>query len=153
MIPIEQRDGLLPHKSNSADRKFNGKGLFVDGFENPGPSYDRTAIAAAMIDSVISESLNNVPAFLLSSDISNGSLRAAFSQPGSWAMGTVGVDSCSINSSGVLSGGRGGDGFLGACRRIPREIFRETLRRPRACLAKGTDGVRPTMLSPIVFVF
>jgi hypothetical protein len=31
-----QRDGLLPHKRNSADRKFNGKGLLVDGFEKPG---------------------------------------------------------------------------------------------------------------------
>src|SRR5690242_19747391 len=32
----------------------------------------------------------------------------AFSQPGSWAMGTVGIDSSAINSSDVYSGGRGG---------------------------------------------
>jgi hypothetical protein len=36
MVAIEQRDGLLPHKRNSAERKFNGKGLLVDGFEKSG---------------------------------------------------------------------------------------------------------------------
>ncbi len=37
MVAIEQRYGLLPHKRNSTDRKFNGKGLLVGGFEKSGP--------------------------------------------------------------------------------------------------------------------
>jgi len=33
MIPIEQRDYVLPHKCNSAE---GGQGLLVDGFEKSG---------------------------------------------------------------------------------------------------------------------
>ena len=56
-------------------------------------------------------------------------------------MGTVGIDSSSINSSGVYSGGSGGGmGFCARDGKFFREFFDKTLRRPGARFAKRANG-------------
>jgi len=66
VIAIEKRNGLLTNKSNSAQGKLNSQGLFVNRFQKSWTKFAiGTAIAAAIIASVISESLNSLPAFLL----------------------------------------------------------------------------------------
>ena len=56
-------------------------------------------------------------------------------------MGTVGIVSSSINSSGVYSGGSGGGNwFLRAGGEFFRKFFDKTLRRPRARFAERANG-------------
>jgi hypothetical protein len=56
-------------------------------------------------------------------------------------MGTVGIDSSSINSSDVYSGGRGGGmGFWARVANSSGNFFDKTLRRPRAGFAKCANG-------------
>src|SRR6516225_9002216 len=75
----------------------------------------------------------------------------AFSQPGSWAMGTVGIDCSSINSSGVYSGGRGGGmGFLARAANSSGN-FSTKLCVGHAHASPNAQMVRPAMLSPMVF--
>src|SRR5262249_4515978 len=107
----------------------------------PGPSSRCTAMAAAMIDSVICESLNAFPAFLLSSDISNGSFRAGFFPAGVVGHGD-GRNRFFLDQffGCVLRREGWGNGFLGTRREFLREFFDKTLRWPRAGFAKCTDG-------------
>src|SRR5438876_7356715 len=107
----------------------------------PGPSWRCTAMAAAMIDSVISESLNNVPAFLLSSDISNRSSRPGFFP--AWVVGHGDGGNRFFFDQFVrcvFGWERWGNGFLGARRKFFREFFDKTLCWPRAGFAKCADG-------------
>src|SRR4030095_10600228 len=97
-------------------------------------------MAAAMIDSVISESLN-FPAFLLSSDILNGSFCAGFFPAGVMGHGHGGNRFFFDQFFRCVLGREGwGDGVLGARRKFFREFFDEALRRPRTRLAKCANG-------------
>src|SRR5215831_5282512 len=67
MIPIEQRDCVLPHKRNSARGEFHGKGLLVDGFEKSGPklAMDRNRRCNDLLcDFRVPQQCSCVPAFL-----------------------------------------------------------------------------------------
>src|SRR5207247_9765764 len=75
----------------------------------------------------------------------------AFSQPGSLAIGTVGIDSSSINSSGVYSGGRGGGTGFRARAANSWGNFSTKLCVGHAQASPNAQMVRPAMLSPIVF--
>src|SRR4030095_4469235 len=110
--------------------------------KKPGPSSRWTAIAAAMIDSEISESLNPLPAFLLSSDIDlDNSFCAGFFPAGVVGHGDGGNRFFFDQFFRCVLGREGwGNGFLGALHKFFREFFDEALRRPGACLAKRADG-------------
>src|SRR5439155_15608363 len=78
-------------------------------------------------------------------------LAPAFSQPGSWAMGTVGIDSSSINSSDVYSGGRGGGTGFWARVANSSGNFSTKLCVGQAQASPNAQMVRPAMFLPIVF--
>src|SRR5207237_6245824 len=78
-------------------------------------------------------------------------LAPAFSQPGSWAMGTVRIDSSLINSSGVYSGGRGGGTGFWARVANSSGNFSTKLCVGHAQASPKAQMVRPAMLSHIVF--
>src|SRR5207248_6790141 len=75
----------------------------------------------------------------------------AFSQPGSWARGLVGIFSRSINSRDVFSGGNGGGIDLRACAANSSGNFSTKLCVGQAQASPNAQMVRPAMLSPIVF--
>jgi len=68
MIPIKQRHRILPDELNSAERKFNGKCFFVNGFEE---AWSERAMHAnrsgnnLLRDFGISETFSCFPAFLI----------------------------------------------------------------------------------------
>src|ERR1700740_2831742 len=97
----------------------------------------------------VSEILSFFPAFLIHNQVVP--FAPAFSQPGSWAIGTVGIDSSSINSSDVYSGGRGGGiGFWARAANSSGNFSTKLFVGP-AQASPNAQMVRPAMLSPIVF--
>src|SRR6266516_3116876 len=75
----------------------------------------------------------------------------AFSQPGSCAIGVVGICSSSINASGVYSGGSGGGRGLVARAANSAGNFWTKLCVGHAQASPKAQIVRPAILSPIVF--
>src|SRR4030095_3017841 len=110
--------------------------------KKPGPSSRWTAIAAAMIDSEISESLNPLPAFLLSSDIDlDNSFCAGFFPAGVVGHGDGGNRFFPDQFVRCVLGREGwGNGLLRARGKFLREFLNETLRRPRTGFAKCANG-------------
>ena len=74
----------------------------------------------------------------------------AFSHPGSCAMGRVGINSSSISSSGVYSGGRGGGTGFRARAANSSGNFSTKLCVGHAQASPKAQMVRPAMLSPTV---
>ena len=67
-------------------------------------------------------------------------------------MGAVGIDSCSINSSGVYSGGSGGGiGFWALGGKFLREFFDRNFASARSRLRRRRRWCVPAMLSAMVF--
>src|SRR5207247_1805829 len=75
---------------------------------------------------------------------------SGFLQPGSWAMGTVGISSFSISSLGVYSGGRGGGTGFFARAANSSGNFSTKLCVGHAHASPNAQMVRPAMLSPMV---
>src|SRR4029077_848429 len=73
----------------------------------------------------------------------------AFSQPGSCAIGAVGICSSSINSSGVNSGGNGGGNGFRARAANSSGNFWTKLCVGQAQASPNAQMVRPAMLSPM----
>src|SRR5438874_691923 len=107
---------------------------------NPGPNSRCTAIAAAIMDAVISESLNTFPAFLLSSDILTDSLRSGFFPTRIMRHG-YGRDLFFFDElfRRVFGWQGRGNWFSRTRRKFLLKFFNKTLCRPGTGLAKRAD--------------
>src|SRR6185369_11665841 len=94
----------------------------------------------------ISETFSCFPALLIHIQIVP--FAPAFSQPGSRAMGTVGIDCSSINSSDVYSGGRGGGTGFWARFANSSGNFSTKLCVGQAQASPKAQMVLPAILSP-----
>src|SRR5438067_3187458 len=108
--------------------------------KNPGPSSRCTEMAAPIITSDISESLNCFPVFLLSSDISNRSFGAGFFPAGivrHWDHRNLfflyQLFGCVFRRQGW------GEWFPGTGSKFLSKFLYKTLRPPRARFAKGAN--------------
>src|SRR6059058_2385166 len=152
VITVEEGHRMLPDELDSTERKFNSQRFLVNGFQKTRtkcPVYSDRASNDFLRKFGVSKMFSCFPAFLI--HLLYRAFCSGFSQPGSCAMGTVGIDSLWINSSEVYSGGRGGGS--GFCARAANSSgnFSTKLCVGHAHASPKAQMVRPAILSPMVF--